>query len=166
MTRINHMTRAAISIATFTALMLFGTMTGFFHAFSVTVMPGLDRTTPWVAVEAMQNINIAVRNPVFFVTFFVTPIIAIIAAILALRTKNKAAAVWLALAAITYLATTLAPTAAINVPMNNVLALTEPALATPQQWAEYTTDWTLWNHIRTATCLIATGFAAIGWRKL
>ena len=61
-------------------LALFALMTGFFYAFSVAVMPGLDAIDARHSIPAMQSINLLVRNPVFFITFFVTPVAALVVA--------------------------------------------------------------------------------------
>jgi uncharacterized membrane protein len=40
---------------------------------------------------------------------------------------------------------------AINVPLNNALAAVDPSSPDAASlWARYLTDWTLWNHVRTA----------------
>ena len=45
-------------------------MAGFFYAYSVSVMRGLDATEPLAAALAMRNINALIRTPVFFFGFF------------------------------------------------------------------------------------------------
>ncbi|MGH1358934.1 MAG: DUF1772 domain-containing protein [Burkholderiaceae bacterium] len=147
---------------------LLALMAGFFYAFSVSVMPGLDLTEPTVAIPAMQKINEAVRNPVFFGTFFLTPVIAILAALVAWFGGLRSASFWFAMAAVLYCLLGFLPTVVVNVPMNEALALVaDPA---PALWAAYSSEWTQWNTIRTVTTTVAllaalVGLQAIRWRK-
>lgn len=47
-------------------------------------------------------------------------------------------------------------TVIFNVPLNNALAATDPANhEAASLWARYLTDWTLWNHVRTAASTAA-----------
>ncbi|MEO0385298.1 MAG: anthrone oxygenase family protein [Pseudomonadota bacterium] len=148
---------------TLPALLLIGLMAGFFYAFSVCVMPGLNRVAPGTAIEAMQGINEAVRNPVFFVTFFLTPVMAIISALVLWRSGNAAAALWVAGGGLTYLLGALVLTAQINVPMNNALALVEPTVSNAETvWRDYSGRWTFWNNVRTAVSTVAMLMIGIG----
>ncbi len=57
-----------------------------------------------------------------------------------------------------YLAGVIGVTAALNVPLNDRLAEavpTDPASA--QLWADFLSDWTLWNHVRTVAGIVAAG---------
>jgi len=47
-------------------------------------------------------------------------------------------------------------TAIFNVPLNNALAAVQPATGEAGAlWAQYLTDWTWWNHIRTVASMLA-----------
>jgi len=143
-------------MAQFSALGLFALMAGFFYAFSVCVMPGLDRISPSMAIEAMQAINAAVRNPVFFMTFFLTPLVAIIAAGLTYLSDGKRAAIFMGLATGIYVLLAQLLTVSVNVPMNEALAVVDPATTQAHTlWRDYSTLWTRWNTVRTITSLVA-----------
>jgi uncharacterized membrane protein len=44
-----------------------------------------------------------------------------------------------------------------NVPLNNALAAVDPASSSAASiWESYLKDWTLWNHVRTIACSIAS----------
>ncbi|MGB7287601.1 MAG: anthrone oxygenase family protein [Salaquimonas sp.] len=155
------------SIAIFVSVLtvvLFGLIAGFFYAYSVDVMRGLDLIIPGEAIHAMQGINTAVRNPVFFITFFMTPVVAIIAAVIFYFNGNSASALWLAAAAIIYLAAAFAPTAMINVPMNEALASLNIDAASSEAktiWADYSARWTFWNTVRTLASTISLAASAM-----
>ncbi len=150
-------------LLTLPPLLLVGLMAGFFYAFSVCVMPGLDRIGPNAAIEAMQGINEAVQNPVFFITFFLTPVAAAISALVLWRSGSTAAAFWVAGGGLTYLLGALLLTAQINVPMNNALALVDSTVSNAETiWHEYSTRWTFWNGVRTAVSTFAMLMIGVG----
>lgn len=141
-------------------ILMFGLMAGFFYAFSVCVMAGLDRLPPAEAIHAMQTINAAVRNPVFFVTFFLTPVVALATAALAFQVGDTRQALFMAAAAAVYILAAAAPTALVNVPMNEALAAVAPANADAAAvWTAYSDRWTAWNTVRTVTSTLAMAAA-------
>ncbi len=127
-------------------------MAGFFYAYSVSVMRGLDATEPLAAALAMRNINALIQTPVFFFGFFGALVFPLVAAFLVTRPVML-----LALAgAIVYGLGTFAVTMAINVPMNDALAAATPTVENAATlWRDYTGPWTRWNHVRTLTSIIA-----------
>jgi uncharacterized membrane protein len=149
---------------TFVALLLSGAIAGFFYAYSCSVMWGLDTSDPRAAIDAMQRINIVVRNAAFFPAFFGTPVVALAAAGLWLSQGRRDVALLLALAAAIYLVGAFLTTLAVNVPMNEALgrtAIPTDAEAAAAIWRDYSAPWTRWNHVRTAASLAA--LAMVGW---
>lgn len=132
-------------------LLLTGTMAGFFFAYSSSVMLGLDAAGAAHAIPAMQAINLTVRNPVFFVAFFGTPVAALLSAMVFLVARRPIAAALFLIAGSVYLLGALLPTALVNVPMNEALATvrTNP-LVDPKLWSDFSVPWTWWNTLRTA----------------
>lgn len=150
-------------------LVLYGLMAGFFYAYSVSVMPGLNDTPPDAAITAMQGINRAVRNPIFFTSFFLTPLFSLIAGVVLYRWDFRNSSVYLLLATLVYSAGVLLPTGAVNVPMNNALALVDVTQNSDQLatiWTSYASKWTLWNNIRGLLCLIAFLLTALSFREI
>lgn len=134
-------------------LLLTGTMAGFFFAYSSSVMLGLDAAGATHAIPAMQAINLTVRNPVFFVAFFGTPVAALASAVVFLAARRPMAAALFLIAGLVYFLGALLPTALVNVPMNEALA-TATVPANPQValklWSDFSVPWTWWNTLRTA----------------
>ena len=60
-----------------------GLMAGLFFAFSAFVMTALARLPGSQGIAAMQSINVAILNPVFFVVFFGTPLGCILLVVVA-----------------------------------------------------------------------------------
>ncbi len=148
--------RAAVMIL----CLLLGVMAGFFFAFSNTVMPGLDLMPGPTATQAMQNINIAVRNPVFFAVFAATPILGTVLAVVCLiNVRHRRTGLLLLLSAAIYIGGVVVLTAGINVPMNRALGLLS-GLST-QEWLQWSADWTVSNHVRTVVSILSLLFAIL-----
>ena len=149
-----------VSIARYILLMAIiacAAVAGFFYAYACSVMYGLNDSAPTVALEAMQGINRTVRNPIFALSFFGTALLLPLAAALTFVAGSKKAGAVLAISAIVYFGGGFVLTMAINVPMNNALAmvdvstLTDPAKA----WADYEGPWSFWNWTRTEFSFLA-----------
>lgn len=152
---------AALERSLLMATALFtGVMAGFFFSFSVVVMPGLDRAAPLAALDAMQSINVVVRNPLFGLFFFGAPLLCLLTIAAAARRPRELGA-WLAAAgAVIYLVGVFGVTVAFNVPLNDELAELDSALpSNAAAMREYITDWSRWNHVRTLAGSI--GFALL-----
>lgn len=125
---------------------------GFFYAWICSTMWGLDASDPRVAIKAMQVMNASVRNPVFALSFFGTPVVLIATSLILFRNGRKNPSGYFLLAALIYLAGSFLPTAAINVPLNEGLALVEDMLSHDEAriiWSQYSQPWQFWNQIRT-----------------
>lgn len=159
-----HTPPILVQMACLIALGFFGMIAGFFYAYSVDVMPGLDLIDAESAVSAMQGINLAVRNPVFFATFFGTPIVGLLTAGLLYLSNSKMSAGLMLLAAAIYFFGAFMPTAMVNVPMNEALAIIpigDPAQNYEAIWSAYSPKWTFWNTLRTLVSLAALLFAGM-----
>ncbi|MCY4065956.1 MAG: DUF1772 domain-containing protein [Rhodospirillaceae bacterium] len=139
------------------ALLAAGAIFGFFFAWVCSTMWGLDSTDPRVAIAAMQAMNASVRNPVFALAFFGTPVFLAAAASVAWAARMPRAALLFGLACALYLAGGLALTMMASVPMNEALAAVKiPAdtAAAGAIWSNYSAEWQLWNIARTAVCAV------------
>ncbi len=145
----------------FVSLLLLGLLAGFFYAYSSSVMWGLDGAAPTAAIEAMQGINRAVRNPLFAVSFFGAPVAVTVTAAFLWRRDGAGAGLAAALA-LAFCLASVGVTAVVNVPMNEALAGVDPATADAAAvWGDYTERWTLWNHARMAAALAAFAVMAL-----
>lgn len=153
--------------ALLTSLLLMGAIFGFFYAWMCSTLWGLDLIDPRVAMESMQAMNAIVRNPVFFLIFFLPPLATGLSAI-ATWVMGARTSTWLLVTATAlYLVACLILTSTVNVPMNEALGATPvPAdeSAARTIWQDYSTRWQLFNGIRTAAagvCLALVGWAAL-----
>jgi len=136
-----------------------GLMSGLFYSYSCSVMPGLSRLDDYQYLSALQSINRAIQNPVFFIVFFVVLITLPIATYLK-YTPPIAAAFWLLIAAtLLYFVGAFLVTAIGNIPLNNALDKFDLAAASKEslrnQRLLFETKWTNLNLIRTICSLLS-----------
>ena len=141
----------------FLALLAAGAIFGFFFAWVCSTLWGLDNVDPRVAIEAMQAMNASVRNPVFALAFFGTPVFLAAAGLVAWAAQARRVALLFGVACALYLAGGLALTMMANVPMNEALAAVRvpaDAAAAGAIWSDYSAEWQLWNIARTVVCAV------------
>ncbi|MGP6174087.1 anthrone oxygenase family protein [Corynebacterium sp. A21] len=125
-----------------TAIATAGTVGGFYSAFSLVVMPALDRLGDTRATETMNHINVLAETPPFLGLFFGSAVAAGALAVLGgIRGDYLAVAGGVAVLAGTAL------TVAYNVPLNNRLA------SGVLDWAAYRGPWTAANSVRGLLCV-------------
>ncbi len=155
----------------FLSLLLSGAIFGFFYAWTCSTMWGLDAADPKVAIAAMQAMNASVRNPVFAPAFFGTPFVLLATAALAWFATRRRSALFFALAGLVYLFGGMVLTFAVNVQMNEALALVtipESTEEARQIWQAYSAPWQAWNITRTivsGVSLLLTGAAFLTLRR-
>ncbi|HEX8538944.1 MAG TPA: anthrone oxygenase family protein [Cystobacter sp.] len=139
-----------------------GLMAGLFFTFSTFVMKALSRLPPGEGMAAMQAINAAILNPLFFALFFGTVAVCLWAVVASLlRWHHEGSGYRLAGGAL-YLVGGFLVTVVFNVPMNEKLAATPST--SPEAaalWSSYLTSWTAWNHVRTVASLAAAALLTL-----
>lgn len=157
--------RISLGLLAAASLLLSGAIFGFFYAWVCSTMWGLDAADPRVAIEAMQAMNASVRNGVFAPAFFGTPFVLAITAYAAHRAGRRMSTLAFSLAALVYLFGGLVLTMAVNVPMNEALAMVQvpdTAEAATAIWADYSPRWQFWNVVRTINSGVALMLAGLG----
>ena len=134
-----------------------GLVAGTFFAFSSFFMPSLARLPTSEGVAAMQSINVVILNSLFMVVFLATVALCVVLALVALMQWEMAASSGLLIGGLLYLLGTLLVTVAFNVPLNETLAaVTSDSPSAREVWQRYLETWTVWNHVRTVTALMAS----------
>jgi uncharacterized membrane protein len=144
------------------AVITTGLLAGVYYGWAVSVMPGMRQSSDPTAVEALWQMNRAIQNPMFFLSFAGAPIVSLWLLLRARRSVSGEALRWIA-AGFALNALGLLITAAFNIPLNNALdkAFT-PAhpgnLAATRHHFE--NPWIAWNIVRTlvttaALCCLA-----------
>lgn len=123
-----------------------GLIAGLLYSFGSAVMPGLARTDDRTLIEVMREINVAIVNPAFVLSFFGALGLTATAAVLQ---RNRPSRRWI-LAALALYVIALAVTVGANIPLNDQLAkvdLTKIAdLASVRR--RYEGPWVAWNTAR------------------
>jgi uncharacterized membrane protein len=120
-----------------------GLIAGVFFAFSTFVMKALARISAAQGIAAMQSINIVVINPLFMVPFLGTAAACLILAASALLSWDESRSILILAGSMLYVLGTLMVTIVFNVPLNNALAVRDPATASSSAfWEKYVRAWT------------------------
>lgn len=146
----------ALFILTFVAAIGSALVAGIFFAFSTFIMAALGRIPPEQGINAMQQINITVINPLFMLAFMGTGVLCLALGGSAFFRWDDPATKLIFLASAIYLAGVIGVTMMLNVPLNDALAAVQPA--TPEAavlWTRYLSEWTFWNHVRTIAPLVS-----------
>ncbi|MEL7061820.1 MAG: anthrone oxygenase family protein [Acidobacteriota bacterium] len=138
-----------------------GLVTGLLFAFSNFVMRALGELPNESGMIAMQRINEYIINPIFLIFFLGTPALCAGITLGGLLQPDSGVSGLSILGAVAYLIGPFGITVVRNVPLNNQLASRPPAEA-DSVWPLYQRQWQLWNHIRTAIGVVATGLLAAG----
>jgi uncharacterized membrane protein len=126
-----------------------GLMAGLLFAFSNFVMKALTRLPSEQGMAAMQQINVAIINPVFLLLFLGTAVLCAVLTVYAVLQQQSITTVWLLVGCGFYLVGTVGVTMAFNVPLNNVLAGSKAAISVaPDVWPSFVKAWVRWNHVR------------------
>ena len=144
------------------AVVTIGLLAGLFYCFACAVVPGLHASSDRTVVEAMQNINVKIENPVFFATFLGGPALAVWAYVAERRRGRPAVARWV-LAGVVLAAACLMVTFAFNIPLNDQLEqagdpTTIADIAKVRD--DFETPWVIWNIVRTVAVAGAFGCLA------
>jgi uncharacterized membrane protein len=134
-------------------------MAGLFYSYSCSVVLGLALLPDAEYIAAMQSINRAIQNPVFFICFIGTLLLLPASAYLN-YSQSAPVPFWLLLtAAILYVTGVIGVTAFGNVPLNNALdkfnLLTASKENISLQRTIFETRWNNLNTIRTISSILS-----------
>ncbi|MRH89846.1 DUF1772 domain-containing protein [Nocardia sp. SYP-A9097] len=151
--------RAARVASLVAAAITAGLMAGLFAGFAYAVMPGLRRGGDAAFVEVMQNINVAIVNPLFMTLFMGGLAVGLAAVVTNWRSGDPAVRYW-AIAGFACYVVMFLITSGANVPLNDKLAAAgDPAqiadLAAVR--ADFEGPWVAWNIARTLASVAALG---------
>jgi uncharacterized membrane protein len=145
-----------------------GLLAGLFYGYACSVMPGLARAGDRTLVDGMQQINEAILNPIFFVTFMGAPALNLAAWLVLRRSRHhdgrddevlRWILIGLALSVLGFVVTM-----ALNVPLNDDLAAAgDPARIADMAAVrhDFLGPWVVWNIVRTLA--ITGSFVALVW---
>jgi uncharacterized membrane protein len=135
-----------------------GLIGGVYFAFSTFVMAALGRCGPAHGIVAMNSISSTILHSLFMPLFYGTTLTSTVLAAFALLRwdGSRSMAVLVIAAAIVYVLGMFVCTVVFNVPLNDALAVVDPASREGALvWGRYLDSWTFWNHVRTVASLAA-----------
>jgi uncharacterized membrane protein len=125
-------------------------ITGLLYAYSCSVNPGLGRLSADRYIAAMQSINKAIQNPLFFLSFFGAAILLPISCYMEYNHLRGSRFYLLLAASIFYLIGVIGVTVAGNVPLNDALDKFDLAAANNTEAAKQKLDFMIrWNRFHT-----------------
>ena len=143
--------------ALFITILLNALSTGFFFAWSVSVILGTKKVGDFTYLESMQSINREILNPAFFIVFFGS--LFMLAMSTYLQFNNKSMFGLVLASAIIYLIGTFGITAFGNVPLNNeleALSITKMSILELKNFRTYyESSWNQYHNIRTISSIIS-----------
>lgn len=146
-----------VSTAILTAL-----MAGFFFSYSISVSLGLGKLSDKEFLNAMQNINKEVQNPIFFICFFGALSMLFISCFLQ---SYQNSFTFLIVATLVYLLGVFFVTVLVNVPLNNKLDLFDISNSTEitakQMRNVFEKRWNFWNNLRTVASILSLLFVIL-----
>lgn len=130
-----------------------GLTSGLLYGWSVSVIPGLRRTTDVAYIGTMQHINRAIINPAFVIPYMGVPLVLAAAAFAQFRAGDHRRGWYLTAATASYLVAVLGVTLGRNVPLNDALdsfplgQSDDEAIETRR--TTYERPWNRWHYVRT-----------------
>ncbi len=140
-----------------------GLVAGLMYAYSCSINPGLGRLTDHEYLTAMQSINRAILNPLFFMTFMGTLVLLPVSAWLSYDTSRFG---YFLAATIVYAIGVFGVTIAGNVPLNEALDKFNIGTASPEQLSAqrslFEQKWNMFHAIRTVANVLSALLAILG----
>lgn len=143
----------------FMTVILVGLMSGLFYSWSVSVMRGLKDLPDREFIVAMQSMNRAILNPLFFVAFMGAGILLIVSCVQHFQKPLDLRYLLLLSSTFFYLTGVFGVTVTVNVPLNNRLDVFN--LETPdfneikKIRTDFETRWNFFNNIRTICSILS-----------
>lgn len=149
------------------ATLLVSLVAGFLFAFAVVVMPGIRELDDGDFIRAFQRIDGVIQkgDPLFGLVFVGSIVSLIAAAVLGAPALVGLQRTLLFGAGGIYLVGVVAPTAWVNVPLNNRLQQHDVAALSPEERKKarlaFEPRWNRWNRVRTGLACLAAALMTI-----
>lgn len=139
---------------------------GLFYAYSCSVNPGLGRLGDAEYLRAMQSINRAILNPVFFASFLGAVVLLPLATWFSYQGQPNARFWYFLAAAIVYIVLVFGVTIGGNVPLNEALDKFNIDSASAEEIARHRTlfekRWNMFHSIRSVSNVVSALLAILG----
>jgi uncharacterized membrane protein len=157
------------NIILFCTILFSGLVAGLLYGYSCSVNPALKTLPDKEYISAMQLINRAIQNPVFFISFVGLLILLPWSSWLSYKNANAIPFVYMLIATIIYFVGVFGVTAVGNIPLNNQLEKFNLSSADATQMADmrlrFEAAWVRWHTIRTIASVVSFGILVWGLLK-
>jgi uncharacterized membrane protein len=152
-------TKMTATIFLIGALLATALITGLYYGYSCSVNPGLGQLADRDYVAAMQSVNTAILNPLFFASFFGALLLLPVSACLSEHSLQSGRFVLLLSATAVYAFGSFGVTVFGNVPLNDALAAFDLQTASPAEIGQarqlFESSWNRLHSIRTMASFVA-----------
>lgn len=147
------------NILLFLSTLTVGLMAGLFFAWSVSVMPGIKKLPDREFITAMQSMNRAIQNPIFFIAFLGAPLCLVASCFMNFEKPLSPDDYLLLISTIVYLTGVMGITFFGNIPLNNMLDTFNLHQGQPNAISGMRTafeaKWNYLNNIRTVSAIVS-----------
>jgi uncharacterized membrane protein len=153
----------------FLTALLCGLIAGLLYSYSCSVNLGLRTLADNEYIKTMQAINIAIQNPIFFISFMGLFFIFPITSYIIYKQQLSSSFYFMLLAMIAYFVGVLGITMFCNVPLNEQLAKFPISTATSNEISamrqSFEKPWNVYHTIRTIASIISFGLTILSLMK-
>jgi uncharacterized membrane protein len=157
------------SIVLFITILFSGLVAGLLYSYSCSVNPGLKALSDKEYLHAMQSINRAIQNPVFFISFMGLLLLLPLCSWLSYKQATAIPFMYVLIAAIVYIVGVIGVTVVGNIPLNNQLEKFNLTNADAAQITDmrlrFEGAWVSWHTVRTGASIISFGVLIWGLLK-
>jgi uncharacterized membrane protein len=157
------------NIILFLAVLFSGLVAGLLYSYSCSVNPGLKILPAKEYLTAMQSINRAIQNPIFFLSFMGLLLLFPLCSWFAYKQQINIPFTLVLAAALIYFIGVFAVTLIGNIPLNNQLENFNIANASDEEMAgmrsKFESSWVKWHSVRTIAAVISFGTLVFGLIK-
>jgi uncharacterized membrane protein len=153
------------AILIFVSLLFSGLVAGLLYSYSCSVNPGLKTLSDSEYIRAMQSINSAIQNPLFFTVFIGLLFLLPVTAYSIFKQQTAVSFYLFLIAAIVYVIGVFGITMFGNVPLNEQLTKFTISTATINEISamrqSFEKSWSSYHTVRTIASLISFGLVII-----
>lgn len=154
-----------MKVLLFLTILFSGLVAGLMYAYSCSVNTGLKNLAAPAYLSAMQSINIAIQNPLFFISFMGLLVILPVTAFKYYHAGANTTFCLTLASAVVYIVAVLGVTLLGNVPLNEMLAKFNIEKSSPEEVASmrrlFEKPWNVFHTVRTIASIISFGLAIL-----
>jgi uncharacterized membrane protein len=157
------------NIIVFITIIFSGLVAGLLYGYSCSVNPGLKNLPDREYIHAMQSINTAIQNFVFFICFIGLLVLLPMSCWFTYKYDMGISFWFVLIATVIYFVGVFVVTGARNVPLNELLEHFDVGKATDKEVSaireKFESSWVTWHTVRTIASIVSFGVLVAGFFK-